>query len=483
MREYKDLREWLQIVSGFNELTVIKDADWNVEIGALQELNHKENMRKGKKVPALLFDEIKGYAPGLRVLTNSLSSLARLGLTLNLDLDKAGKSQTDLIQAIRRKLAAIVPIPPKFVQTGPVMENVDEGEAIDLLKFPAPKWHEEDCGRYIGTGSVTVTRDPDEGWVNLGTYRVMIHDAKTAAFYVSPGKHGYIQREKYFAANKPCPISVVIGGDPLLHMLATKEFEYGVSEYDIAGGIKGFPIEVMTGSNGLPIPAGAELVIEGESIPGEVREEGPFGEWTGYYGSAMRKEPTIRVKRVLYRNDPIILGAPPCKPPTMNSFVAGMLRSAMLWNDLEKNSIPDIQGVACHEVGGSRLLVVMSIKQRYSGHARQALMSAAQCHATAYLGRFIVVVDEDIDPTDLNEVVWAMCTRCDPEYDMDIMRRCWSGPLDPIIPPERKGFSSRALVDACKPFERLKTFPRVAQVSPALRAQMLDKWSQLFDGA
>lgn len=478
--DYKDLREWIQIVSSFGELKVVKRADWNLEIGTIQEVIHKENYRKGKLVPALLFDEIKGYPPGFRVLTNSLSSVTRLGMTLNLSPDKAYKGQLDLIEETRKRLSSVIPIPPKYVQTGPVMENIDEGKKVDLTKFPVPLWHEDDGGRYIGTGSLTITRDPEEGWVNLGTYRVMIHDEKTAGFYVSPGKHGYIHREKYFADGKPCPVTVVIGSDPLLLVMAGKEIDYGVSEYDFSGGIKGFPIEVIEGLNGLPLPASAELVIEGESIPGEVKEEGPFGEWTGYYGSSVRKEPIIRIKRVLYRNDPIILGAPPCKPPNMNSFVSCILRSAMIWNELERNSIPDIRGVVCHEPGGHRLMVVVAIKQRYSGHARQAALAASQCHSAAYLGRYIVVVDEDIDPADLDDVVWAMCTRCDPEYDIDIVRRCWSGPLDPIIPVERKGFSSRAIIDACKPYERMKSFPKVAQVSEAMRTSVLNKWSHLF---
>ena len=113
----------------------------------------------------------------------------------------------------------------------------------------------------------------------------------------------------------------------------------------------------------------------------------------------------------------------------------------MIWNELERGAIPDIRGVYCHEAGGHRLFVVVAIKQRYPGHARQAALAASQCHAAAYLGRYVVVVDEDVDITSLDDVVWSMCTRCDPEYDIDIVRRCWSGPLDPIVPLERKGFN------------------------------------------
>ena len=90
-------------------------------------------------------------------------------------------------------------IPPKFVETGPVMQNVMTGDAIDVTKFPAPQWHPKDGGRYIGTGSYNIMRDPDEGWINCGTYRVMIHDEKTLGFYISPGKHGRQIREKYKA--------------------------------------------------------------------------------------------------------------------------------------------------------------------------------------------------------------------------------------------------------------------------------------------
>ena len=114
-------------------------------------------------------------------------------------------SKLELSEAFRRHyMADLKRIPPKFVDDGPVFENVMTGDAIDVTMFPAPKWHEEDGGRYIGTGSFNVTRDPDEGWINCGTYRVMIHDEKTVGFYISPGKHGRIHRDKYGPAASRC---------------------------------------------------------------------------------------------------------------------------------------------------------------------------------------------------------------------------------------------------------------------------------------
>ena len=125
---------------------------------------------------------------------------------------------------------------------------------------------------------------------------------------------------------------------------------------------------------------------------------------------------------------------------------------------------------------------MISIKQAYPGHARQALYLASQVLGGAYIGRFVVVVDDDIDPTNIFDVVWAMATRCDPEKSIEILRRCWSGALDVAIPPEARGLNSRALIDACKPYERRGEFPPVAESSEELKAQVREKWRDVVFG-
>jgi 4-hydroxy-3-polyprenylbenzoate decarboxylase len=193
----------------------------------------------------------------------------------------------------------------------------------------------------------------------------------------------------------------------------------------------------------------------------------------------MREEPVLDIKAIYYRNDPIVLGAPPNKPPDEQSRFRAFLRSALLRDDLEKAGVPDIQGVWCHEVGGSRLFVAVSIKQRYPGHARQAGHVAAMCHAGAYLGRYVVVVDEDIDPTNLEDVIWAMCTRSDPERSIDLIHRAWSGPLDPAIRTEEKGHNSRAIIDACRPWEWKDQFPEVSNLSAEQQKIARERWGWL----
>jgi 4-hydroxy-3-polyprenylbenzoate decarboxylase len=205
-----------------------------------------------------------------------------------------------------------------------------------------------------------------------------------------------------------------------------------------------------------------------------MKEEGPFGEWTGYYASGERKEPVLKIQSFMHRNDPIITGAPPFRPQAGADNCPALLRAAFIWDSMEKAGVPDVTGVACHQ---NRFFTAVSIKQRYPGHAKQAATIASQCQTGAYLSRYSIVVDDDIDVSDINDVLWAICTRVDPEKSIDIVRRCWSGPLDPIIPRAEKGFSSRALIDACRPFEWMKDFPPVSGASKELKEKVLEKFA------
>jgi 4-hydroxy-3-polyprenylbenzoate decarboxylase len=472
---YTDLRDWLEIVEGLGELKKIDGADWNLEMGTLAELVARES--KGT-VPAILFDNIKGYPTGYRALFAQNASFKRMALDLGLPLDLSG---LDLVRKFREKLASHQPIPSQTVKSGPILENVLSGDQVDLLKFPVPLMHELDGGRFIGTACLVTTRDPEEGWVNLGAYRGMVHDKKSMGLYISPGKHGRIQRQKYFDQGKPCPVVISVGQDPVLFMVSGNEVDYGVPEYDYAGGLKGKPIELIEGkATGLPFSSHAEIVIEGFMHPDDVMTEGPFGEWTGYYASSTRPEPVVRVENIYHRNNPILCCARPGRPPSDYSLAKCMVKAALIWEQVEKAGVPDVKGVWCHEAGGGRLLNIISIKQRYPGHARQAALVASQVHAGAYLGRYVIVVDDDIDPTSTFDVLWALATRSDPVESIEILRRCWSGPLDPRIQPGKKGFNSRAVIDACRPFEWMKDFPPVAESSPELRKKIFDKWKDVI---
>ena len=473
---YVDLRELLTQFEAMGEMEKIDGADWNLEIGALAETVAARNPGRS---PALLFDNIPGYPEGFRILSGGANALRRLAVVLGLP---EPRHELDLVKSYRARMRTDFEIiPPVEVATGPILENVQSGDDIDVFKFPVPFVHEHDGGRYIGTDDLVIMRDPDTGWVNTATYRVMVHDAKTVAVWMSPGKHGRFIREKYFDKGEPCPVLICCGQDPLLFLTAHQEIDIGVDELAYAGGLRGRPIPVVKSEvHGLPMPAHAELVIEGVMMPGETRSEGPFGEFMGYYASNASEQPVVRVERIYHRNDPILTLAIPSRPPENFTFARATVKSAMIWEEVEKAGLPGVAGVWCHEAGAGRLFNVIAIKQMYPGHASQAAMLAANCHAGNYAGRWVIVVDDDIDPSNLFDVIWAMSTRCDPPDDIQYIKRAWSTPLDPLLrgPPYH---NNRAIVDACRPYAWKDDFPKVAEASPGLKDQVRSKWPHLYE--
>ena len=471
-----DLRAFLAAVEEGGEVKHVAGAHWDRELGAVTEVLYREKVDKS---PLLLFDDVPGYGAGKRCLYGMLGSPLRLALGLGIDPAQSGDRRT-MLDTYRRRIKRQQPIPPRIVDDGPVMENVDSNGDVDLLKFPVPIHHEHDGGRYIGTACGVVTRDPDSGRINIGTYRVQVNGPDIATSYISNGKQGRIQRDKYLKAGKPCPMAIIVGIDPATYIAARYTLSDQVPELDWAGGLVGRPIDCIEGElTGLPFPAHSEIVLEGEVLPDETAPEGPFGEWTGYYAGGAREEPVIRIKRVYYRNDPILTCAASQKPPHSHLFERCFIRSAGLLDSLEGAGIPDVKGVWVHQAGAGRTFVVVAIKQRYFGHANQAGLVASQVNPTGYVGRYVVVVDDDIDPTDMHDVIWAMGTRSDPKTHFTILDRNWSSRLDTMVTDE-KLYNSRVVIDACIPYERLETFPRVAQTSPELAAEVRARFPDVF---
>lgn len=473
-----DLRDWIKQVEAADELQKVSGAERMQEIGAILDIYQRATNR-----PALLFDDIPGFKKGYRVVCNVMMSVKRIAITLGLPVES---TEMDLVNFWRKYFVDSKMIPPVDVKTGPILENVVTGKNVNTAVIPTPVWHENDGGPYIGTGVIVVMKDPDSGWINHGCYRVQVYEDPTiAAIMISKGKHGDILMRKYHDRGQPCPVAVVCGMHPLLLAVSGIELPYGVNEYDAVGGMMGKPVEVIAGpKTGLPIPANAEIAFEGYIHPNDRTAEGPFGEWTGYYAGGQRQEPVIRIETFMYRNDPILYGAVPAVPPSDDPFYRGTFRCAAVWKQLEGAGIPGVQGVWAHEAGGSRMWLTVSIKQLYPGHSKQAGLIAGQCHAGAYANKYVIVVDEDIDPANMNDVIWAMCTRVDPREDVEIIRGCWSTTLDPTsyAPADEPRLNARMVIDACKPWARRDTFPKVARSSPELDAKVRAKWASVLRG-
>jgi 4-hydroxy-3-polyprenylbenzoate decarboxylase len=471
-RPIQDLREWLARVEELGELVrVTQPVSCEEEMSAIGYL-----VAKQQPSPAILFEKAKGYenSPiGARLLWNIVGpSLKRIALSLE---ESPNTPTVELIRRVKEKLSRRTAPREVSQSEAGFFENSLTGDQVDLTQLPIPRHWPLDGGRYAGTADAVITRDPDSGYINIGTYRMMLQGKNEVGLYLSPGKDARLHITRSWQQGKPVEVAAAWGIDPLFMIIGSQTFPKNVSEYEYAGGVKGEPIPVVKGkATNLLLPANAEFVIEGVIPPNSVRKEGPFGEFPGYYGRPEAGCPLVQVKAVHYRSHPILTNALMADYPSneQSGFFA-IIRSAKIWDDLDKLGVPGIQGVYAHPAAaGGFGMTAISLEQRYAGHAAQALALAAQVPGGAYYTKWIIAVDEDIDPTDMDQVIWAMSSRCNPIEDIDILRNTWSTWLDPTQnPPEKRPYGSKALINACKEHRYLPVFSK----RTALRKEIYDK--------
>ncbi len=469
------LAAWMDQVAAIGELkTITERVDPDLELATVAYLSGSE-----VGSAALLFEDIDGH-PGHRALINIMgSSLNRVALTIG---EAPGKSGIEVVKLLKEKMKR--EIPPKLVDgaTAQVNQNIETGDDIDITRFPAPKMWPRDGGKYIGTGDAIITCDPDSGRTNLGTYRQMIKSRNQVGYYSSPGKDTLLDRELWWERGEPAPVAAVYGLDPLLFMVAATSFPKNASEYDFYGGIAGAPIEVFESDvTGLMLPTNAEIIVEGFCYPDKTFKEGPFGEFTGYYGRPGSATPYIEIEKVRYKDDPILTCALMADWPANEcGLFWAMVKAAKVWADLDAVGIPGIQGVWSPPEAAGWGMTVVSIKQRYAGHAAQTMAMAAQCMGGAYFTKYVIVVDDDVDPTNLADVMWAMVTRSRPSESIDILRETWSTYLDPSLnPPEERPWGSKCLINACKDFKHYDDFAPRTRLSRPVYEQVAAKWKEL----
>jgi UbiD family decarboxylase len=472
---WRDLREWLALIDASGRLLRIdQPVDPEEELAAITFMaTRREN------APALLF-EVLGGCSGARVLANMLgSSKERYALAVGLNPDLSIAEMIAATRGIMNRRIAPVRVPR---EKAPVNEIILREKEIDLTAYPAPKFWPGDGGRYIGSGDITLTAHPDTGRINVGVYRQMLHGPRRVGLYCSPGKHGLLDREAWWARGEPCEVVAAYGVDPVLFMLGAQAFGANESEFDIAGGIMGHAVELTDAEHvRLPIPANAELVIEGVLHPGDLEPEGPLGEFTGYYGRERSPQPVIEVKALHSRRSPILTAALMAKYPSceIGTYYA-IMRSARILDDLERIGVSGVLAAYAHPAAASGWgVVVVAMQQQYAGHAAQVLALTAQCPAAAYYTKWIIAVDEDVDPTDINEVMWALSTRCHPAEDIDVLRNTWSTALDPSqYSPEDRPYGSKALINACKPHRYIKQFPPTTLLRREVYERVAARWAE-----
>lgn len=442
-----DLRDFIALCEKENDIKrITAEVDWDLEMTHISKLVEEKDGR------AVLFENVKGH-DNCSVFFGAYSSTKRLAMALGKPphLSMAELSYEWMKMSIGDVIRA------KEVKDGPIFENVIEEDDVNVFDLPSPKFYDKDGGRYIGTACFMVVRDLETDEINLGTYRSQVLDEKTVGAQILKGKRGDRILQKYRKAGKKMPICLVVGCDPLL-MLAGSAMVENASEYDVVGTLRGEPVEIVeAGLTGLPIPATAEIVLEGYIDADNLREEGPFGEYTGFYTDELFKtikKPAIDVKRIYHRNNPIMLAASVGRPVNDNHMMLAFVRNATLWTELTRMGMRGIQSVYMPPEACGRFWAIISVKQMYPGHSNQIAAAVIASHTCTYGLKGLIIVDDDIRADDLPRVWWALATRYDPQRGTQIINRGRSTPLDPALShDENKLITSRIIMDATFPFE------------------------------
>jgi phenylphosphate carboxylase alpha subunit len=448
---FSDLREYIDLLDQKEEVVHIKqEVDWHLELGAIIRRSYD------LKAPAPLFENIKGYPKGFRILgapigtsTRPNQYFSRLALSLNMPADF---SYGQIVDEYNRRNGQL--IPPVLFDTGPCKENILVGDDIDLLKFPVPYLHEGDGGRYLGTWHIVVTKDPDSGWVNWGMYRLMVVDRKTMAGLVRRDQHiGQHYYQKYEARGKTMEFAVAIGTEPVSSIVGATRIPPGINEVDVAGGLRGAPVKLVKCETvDLWVPSTSEIVIEGIVPPHERLPEGPFGEYTGYLSRDKSPKPVFKVTAITHRNDPIQVHSCMGVPVDDSAVVTTVIRAANILQELKEKGFP-VRMVYCPPEAVSHMAIISTDVPfaNFAKHLACAVWGSNAGRTTWYL----IVVDKDIDPTKMGQVLWALTSRCHPQRGIFSMGSSWSIALPTFLNQfEREhGLGSQVLFDCTWPKE------------------------------
>ena len=433
-RDFGDLRGWIDALIQEGEMHQVDvEVDWDCELGAIA----RKTFGNGDG-PALLFNNIKGYGPdddvwSHRLFTGGMSNYSRIAMTLGLPKDA---SVRDMIQACRHYMTQRVA--PVKVETGKVKEIKHTGNDIDLYKLPVPRWHRHDGGRYINTYQATVTMDPITGVHNVGLYRGMLGEKPdTLPVLLWTAQNWGTHFEEWKKKGQKMPVAHVYGYEPSMTFCASAPVPTGVCEYDVMGAIRGTPVPLVKCETvDLWVPADAEMVIEGyiDDDPATFEMEGPFGEYTGYFGGDQGPKHVTKVTCVTHRKDPIYRGTLEGTLPKMlneNSVTSSIQRAGVAWNVLERAGVPGITDVHCAPANNGTTLMIQ-MHQTYRGQAKQAAAAIWGSNASHLRYKNIWVVDEDIDIRDYGALDWALAYRVNAsEDDIVFFPSTWGSLLDP----------------------------------------------------
>ncbi|AIJ25590.1 MULTISPECIES: non-oxidative hydroxyarylic acid decarboxylases subunit C [Amycolatopsis methanolica group] len=439
---YDDFRSFLDTLDEHGQLLRITE-----EVAPEPDLGAAANAapRLGDKAPALYFDNVTGFTDA-RIALNVHGSWANHALAMGLPPQTGIKDQ--VAEFIRRW--EDFPVPPERRANPPWAENVLEGDDVDLFRvLPLFRLNDGDGGFYLDKAAV-VSRDPADphhfGKQNVGVYRMQVKGRAKLGLQPVPMHDIALHLAKAEENGEDLPVAIALGNEPVISIVAATPMAYDQSEYEMAGALRGAPAPIATAPlTGLDVPWGSEVVLEGV-IEGRKREiEGPFGEFTGHY-SGGRNMTVVRVDRIHHRTNPVFESLYLGMPWTEIDFLMAANTCVPIYQQL-KEAFPEVQAVNAMYTHG--LLAIISTKKRYGGFAKAVGMRAMTTpHGLGYV-KTVIMVDEDVDPFNLPQVMWALSTKVNPAGDLVNIPNLPVLELDPGSQPA--GITNKMIIDATTP--------------------------------
>lgn len=422
--KYKDLREFIAFLEKQGELVRITEpVDPKLEMTEICD----RVLRKGG--PAILFENPIGFSTP--VLSNLFGTEQRVALGMGQDSISKLREVGELLAYLRQPdppkglkdawekapvLKQVLNMAPKRVKNAPCQFHVKADEEVDLYSLPIQTCWPDDAGPLI-TWPLVITRGPHKERHNLGIYRMQVIGKNKLIMRWLSHRGGALDFKEFQDAfpGERYPVSVALGADPATILGAVTPVPDTLSEYAFAGLLRGSKTELIQSvSNDLDVPASAEIILEGYIEPGEMAEEGPFGDHTGYYNEVDRF-PVMTVTHITSREAPIYHSTYTGRPPDEPAILGVALNEVFI--PILQKQFPEIVDFYLPPEGCSYRLAVVTMKKQYAGHAKRVMMGVWSFLRQFMYTKFVIVTDDDVDARDWNDVIWAMTTRMDPKRD------------------------------------------------------------------
>lgn len=487
--KYRDLRDFIHLLEKQGELKRI-----HVEVDPYLEMTEICDRTLKKGGPALLFENPKGFT--VPVLGNLFGTQKRVALGMGQETIEALREVGELLAFLRQPdppkglRDAIEKLPvfkqalnmgPKVVKSAPCQEIILKGDDLDLTQLPIQTCWPGDTAPLI-TWPLVITRGALNGRKNrhnLGIYRQQLLGTNKLIMRWLSHRGGALDYQDWLKQHpeKPFPVSVALGADPATILGAVTPVPDTLSEYAFAGLLRGSKTElVKSQTNDLLVPASAEFILEGHIYPGEVAEEGPYGDHTGYYNE-VESFPVFTVECITHRQNPIYHSTYTGRPPDEPAILGLALNEVFI--PILKKQFPEIVDFYLPPEGCSYRMAVVTMRKEYPGHAKRIMLGVWSFLRQFMYTKFVIVTDDDVNARDWNDVIWAMTTRMDPKRDSVFIENTPIDYLDFASPVA--GLGSKVGFDATSKWqgETNREWGRAISMSDEIKSRVDNLWNDL----